>query len=209
MTAPDNPDNVEALLFDLGGVVVEIDFGLAIDSWATHSRLSASEIRDRFAMDAVYEQHERGEIGAVEYFGHLRAELELDASDEEILAGWNAIIIGDIAESLGYVATAREKLPCYLFSNSNAVHVDTWPSVCPVATTAFDRIFVSFEMGLRKPERAAFEAISEAIGTPLSSVLFFDDTLENVEAARAAGLPAVHVRSPVDVRQALAEIGLL
>jgi putative hydrolase of the HAD superfamily len=64
-------------------------------------------------------------------------------------------------------------------------------------------------MGLRKPERAAFEAISEAIGTPLSSVLFFDDTLKNVEAARAAGLPAVHVRSPVDVRQALAEIGLL
>ena len=78
-----------------------------------------------------------------------------------------------------------------------------------MAFTAFDRVFLSFEMGLRKPERAAFDAIAEAIDTPLSSVLFFDDTIENVEAARAAGLPAVHVQSPVDVRQALAEIGLL
>ena len=203
------PNKVEALLFDMGGVVIEIDFDLAIQSWATQSRLSLDEVRSRFAMDAAYERHERGEIDASEYFEHLRNQLELDASDEEIAVGWNAIYVGEITESIRDVASAKENLPCYLFTNSNPTHQVAWLSIFPEMIATFDKVFVSSEMGLRKPERAAFDAIAEAIGIPLSAVLFFDDTLENVEGARDAGLQAVHVRSPSDVKRALVDIGAL
>lgn len=203
------PDKIEALLFDMGGVVIEIDFGLAIRGWATHSRLPIEEVRERFSMDAAYERHERGEIDASEYFDHLRVQLELDASDEEIAASWNAIFVGEISESVRDLEIAKRKLPCYLFTNSNSAHHVAWLAIFPDLIATFDRVFVSSEMGLRKPERPAFDAIAESIGVPLSAVLFFDDTLENVEGARAAGLQTVHVRSPSDVRQALLDIGAL
>lgn len=202
-------NQVDALLFDLGGIVFEIDFDLAIRSWARRSRLSVGEIRNRFSMDAAYEQHERGEIDAAEYFEHLRGRLEMDGSDEEIAASWNSIFVREIDESVNDIAIARGRLPCYAFTNTNPTHQAAWMAEFPGLVDAFERIFVSSELGLRKPERAAFDAISAAIGVPLSAVLFFDDTLENVEGALSAGLQAVHVQSPEDLRRALVDIGVL
>lgn len=203
------PGKVEALLFDMGGVVIDIDFDLAIQSWARQSHLSIEEIRSRFSMDAAYERHERAEIDASEYFEHLRHTLELEASDEEISNGWNAIYVGEITRSTNDIAIARAQLPCYLFTNSNPTHQAAWMAMYPRVMAKFDGIFVSSELGLRKPERAAFDAVAEAIGLPSSAILFFDDTLENVEGARSAGMWAVHVQSPEDLRQALVELGAL
>ena len=204
-----SPVEVKALLFDLGGVVFEIDFDLAIQRWAMSSRLSAGAIRSRFSMDFAYEQHERGEIGAAEYFAHLRNHLELDASNDEIGASWNAIFVREISESLNDIETARSRIPCYAFTNTNPTHQVAMMAAFPGIAGAFERVFVSSELGLRKPERAAFDAVSAAIGCPSSAVLFFDDTLENVEGALAAGLQAVHVQSPADVRKALTDIEVL
>ena len=76
----------------------------------------------------------------------------------------------------------------------------------PTAIDAFEQIFVSSEMGMRKPEREAFEAIAAVTGNRLDEILFFDDTEENVVGARVAGMPAVLVNSHADIEQALAEI---
>ncbi len=73
----------------------------------------------------------------------------------------------------------------------------------------FDRIFASHEIGLRKPEKRAFEHIATVIGVRVGSILFFDDLLENIEGARAAGLEAVQVRGPADVRDALRREGMI
>jgi HAD superfamily hydrolase (TIGR01509 family) len=62
---------------------------------------------------------------------------------------------------------------------------------------------------MRKPERAAFEAISAATSIVPGSILFFDDSIENVRGAREAGLRAIHVQGPADVKSALLEIGAL
>jgi len=200
---------VEALLFDMGGVVIDIDFDLALRSWGEHSRLSIDEMRSRSVMDAAYEQHERGELDASEYFQHLRTVFELDGNDEDIARGWNSIYVGDIAETVRDILSVRDRLPCYAFTNSNTTHQISWTAAYPEVVAAFHRIFVSSELGLRKPERAAFDAIADATGTRSAATLFFDDTTENVVGALAAGLQAVHVRSPSDVRDALIGIGVL
>lgn len=200
---------VEALLFDMGGVVIDIDFDRAFRSWEKYSRLSINEIRRRFMMDRPYEQHERGEIGAAEYFEHLRGVLGLEGSNEDIALGWNAIYVGEISETVNDIISAKKKLPCFAFTNSNPTHQLAWMAAYPGVVAAFDRVFMSSELGLRKPERAAFEAIAEAIGISSSATLFFDDTVENVEGARLAGLQAVHVRTPLDVKRALVDIGAL
>lgn len=168
----------QALLFDVGGVVVDIDFNRALRAWSAHSRLSPDELKKRFQFDTAYERHERGEIEANDYFDHLASTLQLRATREEIASGWNAIFVGEIAATRRLVETARTTLPCY-----------------------------AYQIGLRKPERAAFEHICFATGIAAENFVFFDDLPENVQAASRAGLQAVLVRSPGDVAHALRGLG--
>jgi putative hydrolase of the HAD superfamily len=200
---------VAGLLFDMGGVVFEIDFDRALQAWSSWTNLSLEEIRLRFKMDAAYEQHEKGEIGASEYFSHLRSLLEIEANDAEIALGWNAIYLEEITETVNCILAVGDQLPCYAFTNSNPTHQAFWMDAYPRAVNSFRRIFVSSEIGLRKPDRKAFEFISDTTGISLDGILFFDDSEANIDGARAAGMPAVLVKTPVDVNYALAGIGVL
>jgi putative hydrolase of the HAD superfamily len=57
---------------------------------------------------------------------------------------------------------------------------------------------------LRKPEAEAYDYVVRAIGVSADRIVFFDDSLENIEGARARGLQAVHVKSGADLADALA-----
>ena len=194
---------VKALLFDLGGVVINIDFDRVFRHWATISALSFAELKSTFHFDTAYQRHERGEIDAAEYFDHLRKTLALEGSDDEIAIGWNAIFVAEIPTVLEAINQVRSLRPCYAFTNTNPTHLAAWKSGYPAIFKSFDRIFISSDLGLRKPELRAFAAIADQIGTTCRDILFFDDTLENIEGAKQAGLQTVHVRSPADVQQAL------
>ena len=134
--------NIEGLLFDFGGVLVEIDFERALQEWNQWTLLSIEELRQRFKMDEAYVKHERGEIEASEYFTHLRNVLELEANDSEIILGWNAIFLNEIVETVDYVQAVKEKLPCFAFTNSNPTHQDYWMSAFPRVVESFQKIFV-------------------------------------------------------------------
>jgi putative hydrolase of the HAD superfamily len=192
-----------ALLFDLGGVIMGLDWDRVFSHWAQASGQEADAIRKRYRFDAAYERHERGEIGELEYYVELRKALGIDISDRAFRAGWSAIFTRPIEENVALVRQVQDRVPVYAFSNSNAAHQRVWSKQFEDALTPFRKVFVSSEMGLRKPERESFERISREIGVPLENILFFDDTLENVEGARRAGLQAVHVKGPQDVRDAL------
>lgn len=196
-----------ALVFDLGGVLLDIDFGRAFNAWAPYSGLSIGQMASTFQFDDAYRQHERGEIGAEEYFAHLAKTLQLSAPLSAIREGWNALLIGEIADTRKLVEVAARHVPCYLFTNTNATHMAAWIQLCPGLTNAFARTFASHEIGLRKPDRAAFDFISNAIGLPPSAIAFYDDLPENVAGAADAGLHAVQVRSSRDIAASLAAQG--
>jgi glucose-1-phosphatase len=201
-----NSEKIEALLFDLGGVLVEIDFARAFRHWQPLTSLSADEMKSIFYFDSAYEQHERGEIDAKAYFAHLRSELKLEGSDEEIAAGWNAIFIATIPATLAAIAQINDTLPCYAFTNTNAAHQAAWSSMFPEVAPLFKQVFSSWQLGLRKPEQHAFAAVVETIGVAPSSILFFDDTLENITEAKRAGLKTVHVTSAAETCAALSRL---
>jgi epoxide hydrolase-like predicted phosphatase len=197
----------QALLFDLGGVVIDIDFDRAFTVWAQHSQLTSEEIKKFFTFDDPYQRHERGEISASAYYDHLAATLQLDTDHAHIADGWNSIFVREISGTTEAIRAMRKQIPCYAFTNTNAAHMAAWTTMFPSVASSFDRIFASHQMGLRKPERQAFDHIAQAIAVAPRSILFFDDLLENVQAAAAAGLQAIHVRSPDDVRNALEAFG--
>jgi len=202
------PVSADALLFDLGNVVFEIDFNLAFARWARHASCDAAVLRARFSHDPAYERHEIGAIGHEEYFESLRASLGIDLSDAQFLDGWNAIFLDEVPGISAALAQATARLPAYAFSNSNPAHEACWPDRYAAPLAHFRKVFVSSTIGLRKPDAAAFQFVVSEIGVPAERIVFFDDSASNVEGARACGLQAVHVTSPADVVQTLAAMGL-
>ncbi len=195
---------VEALLFDLGGVLIELDWDAVFAHWARCGGVDACALRERFSFDVAYERHERGEITARDYFKSLRASLGIDLGNDDFRAGWERVFVGAVEPTVELVRRIDPRMPLYLFSNTNAAHHAAWAHDYAEALRPFRRTFVSCEIGVRKPERAAFEHVSRAIGVAPGRILFFDDTEANVEGARTAGLHAVHVRAPEDVARAVA-----
>jgi putative hydrolase of the HAD superfamily len=193
----------DALLFDLGGVVIDIDFGRMFARWAAHAGLPPDALRARFSFDAFYDRHERGQIQAAEYFASLRTSLALTLTDEQFADGWTSIYVGEVPGIATILNTLEGRVPLYAFTNSNPTHKRHTFSAYAETLKPFRRVFVSSDLGCRKPEPAAFEAVAEAIGVPLERILFFDDTLVNVEGAQAIGMQAVHVKSVQDIADAV------
>lgn len=203
------PPSVRAVLFDLGGVILDFDFGRALAAWAPHSRLPRETLRERFSFDEPFRRHETGHLDNDGYFGHLRSLLELDCELAQVEAGFNAIFTREIAETVALLDGLRGNVPCYAISNTNPAHVLHIRRTYPGLLERFDHVFTSHEIGHRKPQPESFAHVLQAIGLPPGEVLLFDDLAPNVDAARALGLQAVLVRSPEDVRAGLAERGLL
>ena len=199
-------NSVDAALFDLGGVVIETDFDQVFAHWAEHSNHHPDAIKAKFSFDDFYQQHERGKISAFEYFASLRGSLGINISDTQFIEGWNAIYVREVPGIAVLLQRLKEKVPVYAFTNSNPTHQQVWSKRFAEVLSLFHTVFVSSELGKRKPEPEAFREVAAAMGVPLPRIVFFDDTLENVEEARALGMPAVHVRSLADIEDSVRDI---
>ena len=204
MSANNNSNSVDALLFDLGGVIVDIDFRRVFEAWSTYSGVPAETLGSRFSMGAYYERYERGEIPVAEFFESLRSSLGIQLTDEEFERGWNAVFVREVPGITRLLRGVQESFPLYIFSNSNAAHHAYWAREYASTLSVFRKVFVSSDLGRRKPEPEAYAAVAQAMGTPLPRILFFDDLKDNVEAAKKVGMQAVHVKSFADVEKALA-----
>ncbi|MGH6779356.1 MAG: HAD-IA family hydrolase [Bradyrhizobium sp.] len=206
--APLSPGSADALLFDLGRVVIDIDFSKALACWATHAGCEPAAIAARFGRDQAYRDHETGKLSDEAYFDCLRASLGVALTDAQFLEGWNAIFAGEMPEIDDLLARAGRQLPLYAFSNTNRPHVAHFSIAYASVLRHFRQVYLSSSIGLRKPDRAAYDHVIGAIGLPASRLVFFDDLAENVEGARACGLYAVHVRSSRDIADTFAALGI-
>jgi len=212
-TAPMNPPRLspgsaDALLFDLGRVVLDIDFQKAIACWAGHAGCGTGDILKRFVRADAYRDHEIGKLSDAAYFDSLRETLGIDISDAQFLEGWNAIFAGEMPDIAPLLARAAKRLPLYAFSNTNNAHVEYFSVVHADLLGHFREMFLSSSIGMRKPDAAAYDHVVQAIGVPAQRIVFFDDLAENIAGARARGLNAVHVRSSNDVAGALEALGI-
>ena len=201
------PGTADALLFDLGRVVIDIDFDKALACWAGHAGCEPAHLVGRFARDEIYQRHETGSIDDAEFFASLRTSLGIDLSDAQFLEGWNAIFAGEMPGIGSLLMRAGTRVPLYAFSNTNSAHIKHFSHVYADVLGHFRGIFLSSAIGLRKPDAAAYDHVVQAIGVPAKRIVFFDDLVENIDGARARGLTAVHVTAPDDVAQALAALG--
>lgn len=205
-------NRVEALLFDLGRVVIDLDSARVFARWAELAGAPVAEIerraRMRVAGSDAFHRHERGEISDAAFFAHVRGALEIDLTDADIKDGWNAIFVGEMPGIRPLLARAGRALPLYAFSNTNAAHQACWSVRFADLLAGFRRVFASNELGARKPEVAAFHAVAGAMGMEPQRILFFDDVAANVAGAKASGMQAVEVTAVADIEQALSGLAL-
>ncbi len=203
-----SPSSADVLLFDLGRVVLDIDFDKVVTIWAGHAGCAAADIAGRFVVDDSYRNHETGALDDAAFFQSLRGSLGIALSDAQFLEGWNAIFAGEMPGIAPLLGRAAARMPLYAFSNTNPSHVAHFSKSYPDLLGHFREMFLSSTIGLRKPDAAAYDHVVRAIGVPAQRIVFFDDSADNIAGARARGLIGVHVTSMDDVAKALEELGI-
>lgn len=203
-----DPSSVDALLFDLGRVVLDIDFARVLQVWSNYSGRAPEDIVTRFSRGDMYMRHERGEISDDVFFAHLRDALDIDLTPAQFLEGWNAIFVGEMPGISELLPRAAARWPLYAFSNTNPAHVDHFSVHHAELLRLFRDVYLSSSITMRKPEPESFDHVVAAIGVPAERILFFDDLIDNIDGARARGLQTVHVTSPTTVAETLKALGV-
>ncbi|MCZ6856240.1 MAG: HAD-IA family hydrolase [Gammaproteobacteria bacterium] len=190
---------IRALLLDLGNVVVEIDFRRVFDYWATQANVEVDRLYDRWSLDDPYKRHEVGEIDFATYIHSLEQKLEIKLTMEHWLTGWNTLFIATFPEVRARLQRVASSLPVFAFTNTNPTHQQYWNQQFPEALVRFRKIYVSSEIGLRKPDVAAYDYVARDMGFHADEILFVDDSRSNIDGARAAGMITEWVKSEADV----------
>lgn len=198
---------VTALLFDIGGVVIDVDFNRAFDSWSSSSGEPADVIRSRFEADTAFQRYEVGELGDREYFELLRRALQVDISEADVLEGWLAVFMEPMPGIESLLDKAANQLPLYALSNSNPTHWHVCLTRYSDLMDYFDNVFISFELGARKPEHTAYTYVLDRISRPADQVLFFDNSAANVDAALSLGIKAKVASSVLSITEELDRLG--
>ncbi|MCY4011880.1 MAG: HAD family phosphatase [Gammaproteobacteria bacterium] len=196
---------MKALLLDLGGVVIDVDPQRCFAYWAEAAGVGVGHVAERWCADEAYEAFEIGAIGFGEYLESLSARLDISLGEDDWRAGWNALLGDPIADVVAALPALASRVPLYCFSNTNVVHQATWEQRHADALAPFRRIYVSWQLGMRKPCVAAFQRVVDDIGVAPEDIVFLDDNAANVRGARAAGLVARHVPDAAATMAALRE----
>ncbi len=194
------------VLLDLGNVVLGIDFRRVFAAWARSAGIDEQRFYDRWAMDEAYEAHEVGAIDFATYAAALSKRFDVHMPEAAWRAGWNDLWTEPFAGVVQRLPEVAQRYGLYGFTNTNESHVEQWRANYRQELAAFQHIFVSSEIGRRKPSPDAYRYVCGEIGTAPAEVLFLDDNLDNVEGALSAGLNAHLVRSEAEVVARLTEL---
>jgi glucose-1-phosphatase len=198
---------LRVILFDVGGVLVDLGGVDALLSWMGPSA-SVEQLWPMWLRSPSVRAFETGRSGPMEFARGILAELKLDIAPERFLASFAAWPTQAYPGALELVASIPDHYQRALLSNSNVLH---WPRVLDemALRSSFEHRFSSHLIGKIKPDAEAFEHVLDRLNCRPAEVLFLDDNLLNVEAARSVGMQAQRVRGVQESRIALQAAGIV
>ncbi|TAH06216.1 MAG: HAD family phosphatase [Sphingobacteriia bacterium] len=193
---------IKNIIFDLGGVFLNINFQLTNSAFANLGVDRFAEMFNQHHSNDLFEMLEKGEISAPAFYEAFRKESGTNISDEAIRNAWNALLLDFPPERIEWLAQIKKRYNIYLFSNTNQIHYDAFMADFgkTFGGKDFNRYFIkayySQTLGLRKPSVASYKAIIQEQGLIPAETLFIDDTIKNIEGAKEAGLQTIHLVAP-------------
>lgn len=193
-------------IFDMGNVIIDIDFKRVLSVWSNLSGKPLSELSSDFIYGETFKQHECGKISDVEFAEAINDELGMSLSFDEFAEGWQAIFISVRPEVIDIMNRLREQgHRVVVLSNTNRLHQDYWPQHYPEIAASADFLYLSQDLGLRKPDPDIYQYVLETEEFEPQDVVFFDDVRENVDAATELGIKGVLVTDRDTVSRYFAE----
>ena len=197
----DDP-SIKNIIFDLGGVILDLSVESTLQSFSEVSNLSKDEIKLIFETSPEFEQYERGEITDTEFRNFIRKVYTIKATDAIIDTCWSSMLKELPKRKLELLLVLKNSYQTFLLSNTNSIHLAFFNdvSLAPHGTNSFDSYFhkdyYSHLMGKRKPDVAIFQQVLDENKLIPEQTVFLDDNLHNLAGADKLGIKTIHIPNP-------------
>jgi len=204
-------NSYSAIIFDLGGVVLNLNYDLTVQAFQDLSKENFSALYAQSQQDKIFDQFEIGQITAKEFRDYMRSFMGQPYSDDAIDKAWNAMLLDLPIERIKLIEQLKKHYKVYLFSNTNEIHLNAFKKIISdqhgdsdLLEKLFDQAYYSHVVGKRKPNAEAFETVLNQHGLVASETLFIDDSIQHIEGAQKLGLQTIHL-----VNQDILDLNLL
>jgi len=196
---------VHNIIFDLGGIFINLDFQKTTQAFQQLGIQNFQQFFSQNHSNDLFIALETGKISANEFFELLRKTTGINADNQTITDAWNAMLLNFPPERIEWLNKINKQYPVYLFSNTNIIHYNCFMQLFQrdVGMQNFNEQFLkayySHEMGMRKPDADGFEYILQQNNLKPEETLFIDDTVANINTAKALGFQTIHLTAPQTV----------
>jgi len=188
---------IENIIFDLGGVLLDIDYNRTRTAFEKLGVADFDQMYSQAGANLLFQKLETGKISEEDFYNKLNQHTGLNLPTEEIRNAWNGMLLSFRESSLQYLDTIRTKYKIFLLSNTNYIHLTSVNEIFhnkkreKTFEEYFDRAFYSCAIGLRKPDVTCYEWVLNEVAIKPEKTLFIDDSESNIEGAGEAGLQTI------------------
>ena len=191
--------NIKNIIFDLGGVILNIDMKLTENALQDLGINNFSRYMGPSHLISFFKEYEAGKIDDAAFIRAIQALSEKAVKEEAIVNAWNALLLDFPAERIELLRKLKKKYRLFLLSNTNAIHHRQFQQQLYLQTgnyleNLFEKTYYSHTTGLCKPDVAAFRLVINENKLNPAETIFVDDTEANMTGAKEAGLHIAHIR---------------
>lgn len=195
--------NIKAIIFDLGGVILNIDYDLTIKEFEKIGVQNSTSYYSKSEQKKLFDDLETGKISEKEFIDSVKLKTN-NASDDQIKNAWNKMILNLPLERLLFIKSMMCNYQTFLLSNTNSIHISCFKnglgaSEWKLFESVFNKIYFSYEIGMRKPSAKIFEYVLKDNHLQAENVLFIDDSIQHINAAKKIGIITHHLKDNEDL----------
>jgi HAD superfamily hydrolase (TIGR01509 family) len=196
-------------VFDLGNTLIKLAYERVLESVCRSATVSRDALLEILEEPGGYRDMERGAVTFREFYQFIADRTGYRGSLHDFRESWSDFFDGPIAGSEDLLDRIRAKYRVAFLSNSNEVHAEVIPRRYSALFRKDDRFVFSHRFRVAKPDPEIFRRALEVIGALPQQVVFVDDLIENVLAARAEGIQSFQFVDAQQLRRELMAEGLL
>jgi len=197
-------NGVKNIIFDLGGVILNIDYGKTANAFKKVGVANFDKIYSQAKQGRVFDKLETGELTPDEFREYMK-EIVPSLQLSDIDKSWNAMLLDLPAPRIDLLNKLKKKYRLFLLSNTNEIHVKCFRKIIEssygenIFDTIFENQYYSSDIGLRKPNPECFQYVLEKNGIEPSETLFIDDSIQHIEGARKLKINTYHLIPGEDI----------
>jgi putative hydrolase of the HAD superfamily len=193
-----NYKNTTTLIFDLGGVIINLDLDRTFLEISAFMGVEPFELRHAYVRHPFLREYELGKINTTQFRVEFRKMLGADLQDKHLDELWISMLRDIPNERVKWILDLKKHFEVVLLSNTNELHIEETNRKLTGKSPAslnelFDRVYYSFEMHERKPDREVFEYVLDDLKKTPEECVLFDDASDNIDTAASLGMGYVHV----------------